>query len=241
MALQRLIDCTASALPPDALYTEIAFPEPPTDRPYLYINMVATADGKIVVGEPKGSAMGVGGPTDQVLFRRLQTVCDAALLGSSTLRASQVIYPIEKPRFVITRTGDVPLENRFFTDAPERAFVLAPQDLPDAAHARLAAGANLIQIGQGGVDLPAAMRLLRQAHGIRALLCEGGATLNDALFRAGLVDELFLTLSPKIKGGAHLPTVVDGAGFPPGHFASLELLSLYHDADEMYFRYRVTQ
>jgi riboflavin biosynthesis pyrimidine reductase len=183
--------------------------------------------------------MGVGGPTDQMLFRRLQRLCDAALLGSATLRAGPVLYPPEKPRFTVTRQGDVPLENRFFTDAPDRAYVLAPEDLSAAAADRLRAATNLIQAGRGAVDLKAALRRVRQEFGIRLLLCEGGATLNDHLIRAGLADELFLTLTNKLKGGAHLPTVVDGEGFPPGFYLPLTLLSLYRDADELYLRYRL--
>lgn len=241
MPLERWFDQTENPPPdPEALYTRVSFPAPPEDRPYLYINMVSTADGKIVIGQIGGTAKGVGGPTDQKLFRRLQHTCDATLLGASTLRAGNVIYPPEIPRFAVTASGDVPLSNRFFTDAPDMATVLAPEDMPDEARAKLeASGIAVLASGRGTVDLPAALRRLRRERGIRYLLCEGGATLNDALLRAGLADELFLTLAPKLKGGAHVPTTVTGQGFPPGHFLPLTLLSLYHDGDELYLRYRI--
>jgi 2,5-diamino-6-(ribosylamino)-4(3H)-pyrimidinone 5'-phosphate reductase len=239
MPLQRLLEETANPPEPDALYINLEWPEPPEDRPYLYINMAATVDGKIVVGEPGGTAKGVGGPTDQMLFRRLQHTCDGALLGSTTLRASQVLYPPEIARFVVTRTGDVPLTNRFFTDAPQKAYVLAPTTLPPEVAAKLKAATTVVQIGQGDVDLAAAMKHLRQNLGVRYLLCEGGAKLNDQLIRAGLADELFLTLAPKLKGGSHLPTPVDGSGFPPNIALNLTLLSLYRDGSELYLRYRL--
>jgi 2,5-diamino-6-(ribosylamino)-4(3H)-pyrimidinone 5'-phosphate reductase len=241
MALQRLLDETANPPEPDDLYLRLERPDPPEDRPYLYINMAATIDGKIVVGEPGGTAKGVGGPTDQKLFRRLQQTCDAALLGSTTLRASPVIYPPEILRFVVTRKGDVPLANRFFTDAPQKAYVLAPAGLPEEAAAKLKAATNVVQIGQDEVDLGAALTYLRQELGVRYLLCEGGATLNDQLLRAGLVDEMFLTLAPKLKGGSSLPTPVDGAGFPPNLFLPATLLSLYRDGSELYLRYRLSR
>ncbi|MCW3100802.1 MAG: Pyrimidine reductase, riboflavin biosynthesis [Chthonomonadaceae bacterium] len=239
MPLQCLLDTTANPPEPDALYLDIEWPEPPEDRPYLYINMAATVDGKIVVGEPNGPAKGVGGPTDQLLFRRLQHNCDAAILGSTTLRASQVIYPPEILRFVVTRKGDVPLTNRFFTDAPQKAYVLVPTALPQEVAAKLKAATNVLQIGQDDVDLAAALKHLRQNLGVRTLLCEGGATLNDQLIRAGLADELFLTLAPKIKGGSHLPTPVSGEGFPPNVALPATLLSLYRDGSELYLRYRL--
>jgi riboflavin-specific deaminase-like protein len=241
MALERLMDLTGEAGPPEALYERIEFPEPPPDRPYVYINMAATVDGKIVVGEIGGPAKGVGGPTDQALFRRLQRNCDAALIGSGTLRASQVIYPPDRARYVVTQHGDVPVTNRFFTDAPDRAFVLAPIDLPSEARAALQGRVNVIEVGEGAVDLKEALRIMRSRHGVRTLLCEGGATLNDDLIRAGLADELFLTIAPKIKGGAHLPTPVGGAGFPVGQSLPLALLSVYRDGDELYLRYRMAK
>ena len=239
MPLEKLIDTTSNPLAPEFLYLSVSFPEPLEDRPYTYLNMVSTADGKIVIGEVGGSAKGVGGETDQLLFRRLQLTCDAAMIGGATLRSCQVIYPPEVRRFVVTRSGDLSLQNRFFTDAPDKAYILAPSDLPAKKLEELKTVANVIQTGEGGVDLKSAMRILRQEHGIKLLLCEGGAKLNDELLLAGLVDELFLTIAPKLKGGSQNPTVVDGTGFPPNFALPLSILSLYRDEDELYFRYKL--
>src|SRR5918998_1150655 len=49
-------------------------------------------------------------------------------------------------------------------------------------------------------------------RGVRALLCEGGPTLNRALLAQGLVDELFLTLSPQLTGEPGAPRIVEGEG-----------------------------
>ena len=54
---------------------------------------------------------------------------------------------------------------------------------------------------------------LRTKWNVNRLLCEGGGELNDALFRAGLVDELHLTICPGIFGGRQAPTIADGTGF----------------------------
>src|ERR1041385_2200769 len=151
MALERLLDLTPNPPAPEDLYLHVEFPEPPEDRPYLYINMASTADGKIVIGAPDGPAKGVGGPTDQLLFRRLQKNCDGAIIGATTLRASQVIYPPQIARFVVTRYGEIPLDNRFFTDAPERAYVLAPKTLSEPFQVRMRRKANLILAGLSSV------------------------------------------------------------------------------------------
>ncbi|HLJ55833.1 MAG TPA: RibD family protein [Chthonomonadaceae bacterium] len=239
MPIERLLDLTGVDADPDDLYRAMTFSEPPDERPYVVINMVSTVDGKIVIGEPSGPAKGVGGPTDQLLFRRLQASADGALIGSGTLRASQVLYPPTMPRFVATRSGKLPLDNRFFTDAPANAHVVAPEGLPEATRARLQSAARLIESGRGGVDWPAALRTIRRDVGVRVLLCEGGSEMNWQLVGAGLVDELFLTLAPKLKGGARLPTILGGAGFPPGAVQGLTLLSLYRDGSELYARYSV--
>lgn len=237
--MERLVDVGVAPADPADLYLRLDFPAPHAARPYVFINMASTADGKIVVGEPGGPAAGVGGPTDQILFRRLQRCADAALIGGSTLRASQVIYPPGVARFVATRTGDLPLNNRFFTDAPGRAYVLVPEQLDPAARARLGTAATIVTAGAADVEWPTALSIMREDLGVARLLCEGGGRLNDQLIRAGLADELFLTIAPKLKGGAQAPTIQEGAGFPPGVALPLELLSLYRDGAELYLRYRM--
>ena len=81
MPLERLLDLTVNPPEPEELYTRLDFPDLPEDRPYTIINMVSTVDGKIVLGEPGSAAKGLGGPTDQRLFRRLQKAVDAAMIG----------------------------------------------------------------------------------------------------------------------------------------------------------------
>lgn len=88
---------------------------------------------------------------------------------------------------------------------------------------------------EGPVDLPALLRELRK-EGVRALLCEGGPTLHGALQAAGLVDELFLTIAPKLSGGEG-PRILEG---PLPEVAELELAWLLEDGGELFARYRRT-
>lgn len=236
-AIQRVMDIEDGSDSAN-LYQQVQFPEPPEGRPYCYINMCSSIDGKIVIGKPTGSAAGLGSATDQVLFRRLQLLCDAAIIGSSTLRASQVHYPENIQRYVITHSGRIPYNNRFFTEAPERAFVIAPEV---SKKQLLDQKSNLSYLfcGEQSVDLLEAMRVLRLEKGVKYLLCEGGGTLNEQMIKLGLVDELFLTLASKLKGGASLPTIMGGEGFPEGKFTTADLISIYRDESELYLRYRI--
>jgi riboflavin biosynthesis pyrimidine reductase len=94
--------------------------------------------------------------------------------------------------------------------------------------------------GTREIDFPRALRWLREKWGIKRLLCEGGGELNDALFRAGVVDQLHLTVCPRVFGGRTAPTIADGLG--AGSLAQatqLELVSARQRGDEMFFVYRV--
>ena len=86
---------------------------------------------------------------------------------------------------------------------------------------------------EGRVDLPSLLRSLRE-EGVRALLCEGGPTLHGALQAAGLVDELFLTIAPKLTGGG-APRIVEG---PLPAVVELELAWLLEENGELFARYR---
>jgi len=67
--------------------------------------------------------------------------------------------------------------------------------------------------GKTEINFHSALRWLRTKWNVQRLLCEGGGQLNDALFRAGLVDEVHLTICPKIFGGRCAPTIAEGIGF----------------------------
>ncbi|HWM53933.1 MAG TPA: dihydrofolate reductase family protein [Solirubrobacterales bacterium] len=86
---------------------------------------------------------------------------------------------------------------------------------------------------EGLADLPQLLGSLR-AEGVRALLCEGGPRLYASLEALGLVDELFLTIAPKLTGGA-APRILEGE--LPG-VAELELAWLLEQDGELFARYR---
>ena len=84
-------------------------------------------------------------------------------------------------------------------------------------------------------DVPSVIGDLH-ARGIRRIVCEGGPTLNVALFEAGLVTELFFTLAPRLTGGKHPLTILHGDAFAS---ITLELRSLEQHENELYLRYTV--
>lgn len=237
--LERLVDLTDNAPVPDNLYEHLDFSDAGEDIPYIYANMVSTIDGKTLLGPRGSTAKGLGSCMDQLLMRRIQVCSDAAIVGASTLRAGNVIYPSHLLRAVVTSTGDIPLNNRFFTDCPEKAIVFAPEMMIGGVLGTIGDSLHLIRCGENEVDVAKAAHILRSQFNVRRLLLEGGAFLNGHFFRKGLVRELFLTLAPKLKGGDDLPGLMDGQGYDGSGFRELTLLSLYRSGSELYARYRV--
>jgi riboflavin biosynthesis pyrimidine reductase len=76
--------------------------------------------------------------------------------------------------------------------------------------------------------------------GVRWLLAEGGPALNASLLREGLLDELFLTVAPRLVGGAER-ALVASADTPPEARRSLTLLSAHAHESELFLRYAVNR
>lgn len=235
-------------------YTALEFPDPPPDRPYTAINMVMSADGRTTV---EGSERGLGSETDQRLMRELRVHFDVVLNGAGTFRASGTSARLNRPELerwriergmpptpiaaVLTRSGDLPPDRRFFTDPSFDAVVYISSAAPPDAHKRLAAlGRPVIELPQGE-EVKAAFQHMREQLGAQRILVEGGATLNGAIIQANLADEFFLTLSPKIIGG---PDQTPAVQWPtPASRHTLQHLSLIHahqnpQTNELFLRYK---
>ena len=94
--------------------------------------------------------------------------------------------------------------------------------------------------GRSEIDFCVAFEWLRAKWNVKRLLCEGGGELNGALFRAGLVNELHLTVCPKILGGRDAPTIADGTGgLKLSDATRLVLKSMKRVGDELFVVYDV--
>ncbi|MCS7300998.1 MAG: dihydrofolate reductase family protein [Fimbriimonadales bacterium] len=235
-----LIDRSGWQGEPARLYEEIEFPAPPPDRPYIFTNTVTTLDGKLILGEVGSTAAGLGSEIDRLLMHRIEARADAVIIGGSTLRADKHMnYPPNLYRAVVSTSGDLPTDHDFFRKCADgRALVFAPSHLPPDRKLALERVATVHLVGETRVVIPDIVRILHTNYEVRYLLVEGGGSLNFYFFEAGLVDEIFLTLAPRVKGGGHLPTMVDGAGLPREQVPYYELISAYLNGSELFLRYR---
>lgn len=92
--------------------------------------------------------------------------------------------------------------------------------------------------GEKEVDLPAALRWLREKWKVKRMLCEGGGALHGAMVRAGLVNELHMTICPKIFGGRSAPTFADdGNAVKLANATPFKLKSAKRIGDELFVVY----
>lgn len=90
-----------------------------------------------------------------------------------------------------------------------------------------------------GLDLAFALEKIGARFGVRTLMLEGGGRINGEMLRAGLIDEVSLLVAPVADGRMGTPALfdLDGGGVAPRRLA-LEAVERRAD-DVLWLRYRV--
>ena len=216
---------------------------PPDDRPFLFLNMVATADGRATIS---GRTAPIANRADYELFHALRTRVDAVMMGAETVRVEGYgrMVPDEENRaareraglpadpiaVVVTRAVALPADVGLLRAPENRVIVLTPS--PDAELEPTEADVQYLR-----APLTEGVRRLRTELGIASVLCEGGPHLLGDLVRAGLADELHLVIAPKLAGGPAPLTIVSGDDIEPP--LDMELRSLHESGGYLFLRYAV--
>jgi len=237
-------------------YLALQFPDPPTGRPYIIVNMVGSIDGKAVL---EGTEQGLGSAEDKRRMQELRAHADAVMNGAGTLRKSGASSRIEDPELVqwrrahgkdtdaplgvlVTSRADFPLSGDYFDGSGLRAVVIGTDISPERRREIEAHGPRVLPVAEGGVGLRRAIEDLYVREGVHLLLCEGGPTLNDQLLHERLVDEFFLTLSATLVGGRDTLTILEGGtAYSRAAVPRPTLLSVFanNETNELYLRYRL--
>jgi riboflavin biosynthesis pyrimidine reductase len=226
--VRRLLPALLDPVDPEAVYADL--PRAP-GRPGVRMNMVASVDGATAL---EGRSGGLAGRADRRLFAMLRSLADVVLVGAGTIRA-EGYGASDRPRLaVVTGSCDLDWDARLFAEARVRPIVVTAAGAPDKRRARAAEVADVIVAGAEAVDLRAALAEIGRT-GARAVLAEGGPTLNGALAAAGLVDELCLTLSPLLVGGDARRLLAGPALSPP---SAMRLASACEEDGFLFLRYR---
>jgi riboflavin-specific deaminase-like protein len=242
-AVRRLIPDAAETTVAEQLAGLDLGPLALDERPYLVLNFATTLDGRAAINGRSGP---IGSAADTEVLQRLRTRVDAVMIGAGTMRAERYGRIVSNPDFrayrertglghdplaiIISNRLELPWDAGLFTDGGGRVvvFTASDQEPPETA-----TPVSIVRHSEG-VELDRALEWLRKERGIRSVLCEGGPTLHGRLREAGLADELFLTIAPKVAGGEG-PRVLEGA---LADVDEVELAWLLESESELFARYR---
>ncbi len=219
----------------------------PAHRPHTVVNFIASADGRAAF---KGRSGQLGDIGDRAMFHGLREHVDAVFAGTGTMRTERYGRLVPDPErrkrraanglrpeplaCLISRRGDIPTEIPLFAEPESRIVIFTPRK-PDLAKA--AAEVHIVRLDRGELTLTTMLRRLRADFDVRTLLCEGGPTVFGALLHEGLVDELFLTLAPKLAGGGSDPAITSGPVLD--ELASLALVWTLEREGSLFLRYQL--
>jgi len=201
----------------------------PPERPAVLANMVVSVDGRAAVG---GASRALTVPADRVVFHGLRAQVDAVVAGTGTLRVESY------GRLVRDADRRAQRRARGLTADPLAVVLSRSGEIPDVPLLSDPEQPTLVLTGEDAEPV-AALRRLRTERGVRALLCEGGPTLLRGLLDAGVVDELFVTVSPLLAGGRPPFTLLAGAELDPA--PRLELIWVLEAEGALFLRYRVVR
>jgi riboflavin-specific deaminase-like protein len=217
--------------------------------------MSMTADGKIATANRAVSSFSTA--RDQQHLLELRATADAVMCGARTADLNDINLGPGPPKYrrlrlrrglaeynlriVVSGSGTLNPHAAIFRHRFSPIIILTTQRAKAPDLKRLRAVADAVRIcGRREINWLQTLKWLRQKWNVRRLLCEGGGELNSELYAAGLVDELHLTVCPRIFGGRDAPTIADGLGGRNLSEASqFELKSMKRAGDEMFLVYRV--
>lgn len=210
------------------------------ERPFVFINVAMTADGKIDTIARRGAA--ISSPRDKERVDQLRAASDAVMVGGRTLldedpkltvksdvlragRAERGLAPNPIKVGIVTQ-ADIHPHSKFLYEGSAKVVIFTTNRTSKGQIESLRAqGADVYVHSRARVDLPDALATLK-GLGVERLMVEGGATLNFELLRLGLVDEVNVFIAPLIFGGESAPTMAAGAGLERGAAVALKAIKV---------------
>jgi 2,5-diamino-6-(ribosylamino)-4(3H)-pyrimidinone 5'-phosphate reductase len=188
----------------------------------ITVNAAMTIDGKIatILGNSE-----ISSEEDLSRVHELRASVDGIVVGISTvlvddprltvrMGAKQVRrkHPV---RIIIDSKGKIPLDSRVLRTASKVKTIVAVTELAhaDTINKIEKMGAVVIVSGKKTVNLKKVLSTVKKM-GIKKILVEGGGEINWSFFSQGLVNELIVTIAPRIVGGRQATTLVEGEGYP---------------------------
>ncbi|MBN2430281.1 MAG: dihydrofolate reductase family protein [Acidobacteria bacterium] len=215
----------------------------------VFLNYAMTVDGKISSVDRRGSNF--SSSADKQRMDKIRARADVIVVGAETVRYDDPSFrirdealvrkrvadgrPTQPDLCVLTASGHLPPSLRIFRQSTQRLLIATPARYsypPEAV-----AEADVLPVNSRMV-VPELVRRLAE-RGYEQVLVEGGGRVNARFFQHRLVNEIYLTVSPVILGGASAPTPVDGAGMSETARPHLALLDMEQVGQELFLHYGV--
>lgn len=222
-------------------------------RPFVTANFAITADGRVSTRALTPSDF--SSPRDKRRLVEIRAACDAVMVSAKTLATDNMSMGLPAPelraarvakglppfplRVLLTNRGRIDPALRLFAKTFSPIIIFSTKKMTRRIRAALTGKATLHLHDSDQVDLAQMLRTLRAEYRVRRLVCEGGPQVLRALLTAQLVDEIHLTVCPRVFGGAKAPTLTALAGTFLPHGVALKLRDMEVVADECYLRYHV--
>ncbi|HEX2266899.1 MAG TPA: GTP cyclohydrolase II RibA [Actinomycetota bacterium] len=178
---------------------------PRADRPRVVLKFAQTLDGRIA--SRGGDSKWISGEAERTLSHALRAGCDAVMVGVGTVATDnprltvRLVSGASPLRVVLDSTLRIPDEANVL-DQTAGTIILTTDRASDIRIERLlerGVAVRVIESGPHGVDLPAALRVLRD-EGIESLLVEGGSRILTSFLAARVVDRVVVAIAPSILG-----------------------------------------
>jgi len=223
--------------------------------PFTFLNLAMTADGKIAPASRHFITF--SSPRDREHMMELRATADAVMSSARTIDLNPVTLGTGGAKYrrlrkrrglseynlrvIVSGTGSIDPRAEIFRKRFSPIIILTTKAAGQRRLDQMRLLADDVKIcGDRELDFQFGLRWLREKWKVKRLLCEGGGELDDGLFRAGVVNELHLTICPKIFGGRHAPTICDGLGFGTlGKACPLKLKSMKRHQDEIFLVFKV--
>ena len=221
-------------------------------RPHVSVNMAMSLDGKISTYRRENTAL--GSEHDRRLMDVLRCKTDAVIVGAGTVRHDG--YPVimrykdlaEKRlarglrhnplNVVLSRKLQFPATKPFFKSVGVDRIIFTTRMAPIARVKRFQKLAEVIVLPKKTLSPRDVLGVLHERN-VKKVLLEGGGEIHFAFVKEAVVDEIYITLTPKLLGGVKAPSILDGQGFTAAEHRALRLVSSKRVGDELYLRYRV--
>jgi riboflavin-specific deaminase-like protein len=222
-------------------------------RPFVTANFAMTWDGRI--STRRGTPSDFSSPHDKRRLVEIRARCDAVLVSAKTVASDNMLIGLPDPalrtaraqrrqspyplRVLLTNSGRIDPSLRIFQSTFSPIVIFSTTRMPARLQSTLAGKADLWLHDAATVNLAGMMTTLRTEYGVKRLVCEGGAQVFRALLSAGLIDEIHLTLAPRIFGGRNAPTLTGmAADFLPRSIET-RLRSMEVVDGECFLRYQI--